>query len=110
MSRGLSNFLGAITAWLCLAPVAFARKPLSMLSTLTPASSAAHHFVNLSFSFIWIAGGIFLVVGGLMTFAPFRLRAPKSDPLSGPAQIDRSIEIDLAWTAIPVLVVLLFFA
>jgi heme/copper-type cytochrome/quinol oxidase subunit 2 len=107
MSHGLSSFLGAITAWLFLAPVAFARKPLSMLSTLTPASTAAHHFVGSSLSFIWIAGGIFLVVSGCLAFAPFRLRARKSDPLSGRAQIYRSTEIHLAWTVIPVLVLLL---
>jgi hypothetical protein len=31
-SHGLSNFFGAIAAWLCLAHVAFTREPLSMTS------------------------------------------------------------------------------
>jgi cytochrome c oxidase subunit 2 len=107
MSHGLSNFFGALAAWLCLAPIAFAREPLSMLSNLAPASTPVHYIANLSFFLIWITGGIFLVVGGLLAFTPFRFHAHKSDPLSGPAQVYRSSEIDLAWTVIPVLVLVL---
>lgn len=110
MSHGVSNCFGAIAAWLCLAPVVFARQPLSMPSTLAPASTPVHYIANLSVFLIWITGGIFLVVGGLLAFAPFRFRARKSDPLSGPAQVCRSTEIDLAWTVIPVLVLVLFLA
>jgi len=53
-------------------------------------------------------GGIFLVVGGLLAFAPFRFRARKSDLLSGPTQVCGNTEIDLAWTVIPVLLLVLF--
>jgi cytochrome c oxidase subunit II len=108
MRYGLSNFLGAIAAWLCLAPVAFAREPLSMSSTL--AATPGHHFANLSPFLIWITGGLFLLVGGLLAFVRFRFRARKSDPLSGPTQVYRSSEFDLAWTVIPVLVLVLFLA
>jgi hypothetical protein len=38
MSHGLSNFSGAMAAWLCLAPVAFARAPLAMPGSLATAS------------------------------------------------------------------------
>ena len=110
MRHGLSNFSGAIAAWLCLAPVALAREPLSMSSTLALASTPAHYIANLSLFLIWITGGISLAVGGLLAFAPFRFRARKSDPLSGRAQVYRSTEIDLAWTLIPVLVLVLFLA
>jgi cytochrome c oxidase subunit 2 len=110
MSHGLSTFSGAIAAWLCLAPVAFAREPLSMLGTLTPASTPAHSIASFSLFLVWCAGGIFLLVGGLLAFAPFRLRARKPDPSSGPAQVCRNTEIDLAWTVIPVLVLVLFLA
>jgi len=110
MSHGVSNFLGAIVAWLCLAPVAFARGPLSVPSTLTHGYTAAHYIANLSLFLIWIAGGIFLAIGGLLAFAPFRFRACKSDTLSWPARVYQSTEIDLAWTVIPVLVLALFLA
>jgi cytochrome c oxidase subunit II len=110
MSHGLSNFFGATAAWLCLAPVAFAREPMSLPSTLALAFTPAHYIANLSLFLIWITGGIFLVVGGLLAFAPFRFSVRKSDPLPGWAQDYRSTEIDLAWTAIPVLVLVLFLA
>jgi len=110
MRHGLSNFLGAIAAWLCLAPVAFAREPLSMPGTLAPASTPTHYIANLSPFLIWITGGIFLAVWGVVAFAPFRFCARKSYPLSGPAQFYASSNIDLAWTAIPVLVLVLFLA
>jgi cytochrome c oxidase subunit 2 len=108
MRHGLSNFSGAIAAWLCLAPIAFARDPLSMPSTLAAAAAPAHYIANPSLFLIWITGGIFLVVGGLLVFAPFRFRARKSDPLSGWAQAYRNTGVDLAWTVIPVLVLILF--
>jgi cytochrome c oxidase subunit 2 len=110
MSHGHSNFFGAIAAWLCLAPVAFAHEPLSMSRSLASASTAVHYIANQSLVLIWFTGGIFLVVGGLLVFAPFRFRARKSDPFSEPAQVYRSTEIGLAWTVIPVLVLVLFLA
>jgi cytochrome c oxidase subunit 2 len=110
MSHGLSNFFGAVAAWLCLAPVAFAHEPLSMPGTLPAGFTAAHYIANLSLILIWITGGIFLVVGGLLAFEPLRFLTRKSDPLSVPARVNRNTEINLAWTAIPVLVVLLFLA
>jgi heme/copper-type cytochrome/quinol oxidase subunit 2 len=110
MSHGLSNFFGAVAAWLCLAPVVVARELLSIPNTLASASSLIHSVANLSFVLIWIAGGIFLVVGGLLAFAPFKSRARKSDPLSGRAQVCRSTGVDLAWTLIPLLVLVLLLA
>ena len=107
MKHGLSNFSGAVAAWLCLAPVAFARESLSLPSTLASASAASHYIANLSLLLIWITGGIFLVVGGLLAYGPFRFRVHKADPLSGPSQIHRGTEIDLAWTLIPLLVLVL---
>jgi cytochrome c oxidase subunit 2 len=108
MRYGLSNFFGAIAAWLCLAPVALTCEPLSTPSTLTPAATPSHSIANLSLFLIWITGGIFLVVGGILAFAPFRLRAPKSDSLSRLAHAYRNSDIDLTWTVIPVMVLLLF--
>jgi hypothetical protein len=75
MSHGLSNFFGAIAAWLCLAPVALTREPLSMSSSLAHAFNPVHYIANLSVILIWITGGIFMVVGGLLAFAPFKFHA-----------------------------------
>ncbi|HMG84161.1 MAG TPA: cytochrome c oxidase subunit II transmembrane domain-containing protein [Terracidiphilus sp.] len=81
-----------------------------MPSALAPGFNPVHYVANPSLFLIWITGGIFLVVGGLLAFAPFRLRTPKTDSLSRPAQAYRNTEIDLTWTVIPVLVLVLFLA
>src|ERR1700735_3832759 len=78
-------------------------------STLAPASTPAHQIFDLSVFVVAITGGIFLVVGGLLAVALYRFRAKKTDPLGEPAQIYGSTQIELAWTVIPVLIVVVLF-
>jgi cytochrome c oxidase subunit 2 len=78
-------------------------------STLAPASTPAHQIFDLSVFVVAITGGIFFVVGGLLAVALYRFRARKTDPLGEPAQIYGSTQIELAWTVIPVLVVVVLF-
>jgi cytochrome c oxidase subunit 2 len=78
-------------------------------STLAPASTSAHQIYALSIFVLSITGGIFLVVGGLLVFAIIRFRARKSDPLTEPPQIYGSTQIELAWTVIPILIVVVLF-
>ena len=78
-------------------------------STLRPASTPAHQIFDLSIFVIAITGGIFLVVGGLLAIALFRFRARQTDPVGEPAQIYGSTQIELAWTVIPVLIVVVLF-
>jgi hypothetical protein len=46
MNQGLFKSFGAIVAWRCPDPAAFALKPLSMPCTLAPASVPTHYVVN----------------------------------------------------------------
>jgi cytochrome c oxidase subunit II len=78
-------------------------------STLAPASTSAHQIFDLSIFVVAITGGIFLVVGGLLAVTLYRFRARKTDPLGEPAQIYGSTQIELAWTVIPVLIVVILF-
>jgi cytochrome c oxidase subunit II len=78
-------------------------------TTLAPESTPAHQIFDLSIFVVAITGGIFLVVGGLLAIALFRFRARKTDPAGEPAQIYGSTQIELAWTVIPVLVVVVLF-
>jgi cytochrome c oxidase subunit 2 len=78
-------------------------------TTLAPASTPAHQIFDLSIFVIAITSGIFLVVGGLLAIALFRYRARKSDPAGEPAQIYGSTQIELAWTVIPLLIVVVLF-
>src|SRR6202034_4329120 len=78
-------------------------------STLVPESTPAHQIFDLSIFVVAISGGIFLVVGGLLAIALFRFRARKTDPAGEPAQIYGSTQIELAWTVIPLLIVVVLF-
>src|ERR1700723_835304 len=78
-------------------------------STLVPESTPAHQIFDLSIFVVAIAGGIFLVVGGLLAVALFRFRARVTDPAGEPAQIYGSNQIELAWTVIPILIVVVLF-
>jgi cytochrome c oxidase subunit II len=78
-------------------------------STLAPASTSAHQIFDLSIFVISLTSGIFVLVGGLLALALVRFRARKSDPLAEPAQIYGSTQIELAWTVVPVLIVVVLF-
>lgn len=94
---------------LWLAGSMLAQGPQKIPSTLVPASTQAHQIFDLSIFVVAITGGIFLVVGGLLAIALFRFRGRRSDPLTEPPQIYGSTQIELAWTVIPVLVVVVLF-
>jgi cytochrome c oxidase subunit II len=99
---------GSASAWLLLnGPMLIAQGTTP--STLAPASTPAHQIFDLSVFVSAITGGIFLVVGGLLAVALYRFRARKTDPLGEPAQIYGSTQIELAWTVIPLLIVIVLF-
>jgi cytochrome c oxidase subunit II len=58
-----------------------------------------------------ITGAIFLTVGGLLLYALVRYRLRKNAPNSSeePAQIYGSNQIELSWTVIPILIVVMLF-
>jgi cytochrome c oxidase subunit 2 len=78
-------------------------------STLAPASTSAHQILDLSIFVISITSGIFVLVGGLLAVALVKFRARKSDPPTEPPQIYGSAQIELAWTVVPILIVVVLF-
>src|ERR1700761_4876673 len=95
-------------AWLLVTSVML-RAQGTTPSTLAPASTPAHQIFDLSIFVVAITGGIFVTVGGLLAVALFRFRARKADPAGEPAQIYGSTQIELAWTVIPLLIVVVLF-
>jgi len=67
----------------------------------TPAESVYH----LSMLVFAVCGAIFLVVAGLLAFTIVRFRR-KADDLREPAQVYGSNRIEVAWTVIPILIVI----
>jgi cytochrome c oxidase subunit II len=88
---------------------AWADGPQSTPSIFAPASTPAQSILELSHFVLTITGGIFLVVGGMLAWAIVRYRERRHDDASEPAQIYGSVQVELAWTVIPVLIVVVLF-
>src|SRR6185295_3341547 len=56
-----------------------------------------------------VTTGIFVAVASLLVYAVARFRKPTDDDLSEPPQVYGSDEVEIAWTVIPVLIVVVLF-
>ncbi len=90
-------------------PTALAQGPQATPSIWAPASTPAHEIVGVSLFVLLITGAIFAAVAGVMVFVIVKFRARESDPEQEPAQIYGSMQVELAWTVIPVLIVVVLF-
>lgn len=88
--------------------LAVGRGPTSIFA---PAATPAHSIFSLSLLVLSITSSIFLVVGGLLLYAVIRYRSRPSDATNPqePAQIYGSTQIELSWTVIPTLIVVMLF-
>jgi cytochrome c oxidase subunit II len=103
-----SQVISMTLAGMCSLPSG-AQAALTTPSILAPASTPAHQIYTLSQFVLVITGAIFVVVGGLLTFVIFKFHARKTDAGHEPAQIYGSTQVELAWTVIPVLIVVVLF-
>lgn len=80
-------------------------------SIFSPAGTPAHSIFGLSMLVLSITGAIFIVVGGLLLYAllRYRHRAGDANALQEPPQIYGSNQIELSWTVIPILIVVMLF-
>lgn len=88
---------------------AAAQGPQSTPSILAPASTPAHEIYGLSLFVLLITGSIFAVVAGLLVFVIIKYRAREGEEPHEPAQVYGSVQVELAWTVIPVLIVVVLF-
>ncbi len=75
-------------------------------SIFAPASTPARLIFDLSLFVVGITGVIFVVVAALLAYAVVKFRARAADASSEPPQVYGSTQVELAWTVIPTLVVL----
>jgi cytochrome c oxidase subunit II len=80
-----------------------------MPTILDPNSTPAHEIYGLSLFVLLITGSIFVAVAGLLAYVVIRYRAREADKEHEPAQIYGSTQVELAWTVIPVLIVVVLF-
>jgi cytochrome c oxidase subunit 2 len=80
-------------------------------SIFAPAATPAQSAYGVSMLVLAITLAIFCVVAGLLLFALLRYRHRPSNSESGqePAQIYGSNQIELSWTVIPILIVVILF-
>jgi cytochrome c oxidase subunit 2 len=80
-------------------------------SIFSPDGTPAQLIFGLSTLVLSFTLGIFLVVGGLLLYAliRFRHRASDANATHEPAQIYGSNQIELSWTVIPILIVVMLF-
>jgi cytochrome c oxidase subunit II len=74
-----------------------------------PASSPAKSIADLSVFVLVITGIIFVVVFALLVYSVVKFRGRTMDAGSEPAQVYGSTQIELAWTIIPILIVVVLF-
>src|SRR6201993_4582464 len=81
----------------------------SIPSIFDPHSTPADSIRHLSFFVLGVPGVIFLVVFSLLSYAVVKFRSRAADTQREPAQVYGSTQIELAWTIIPILIVVVLF-
>ena len=81
----------------------------SSTSIFSPASTPADSIFRLALFVLAITGIIFLIVSSLLVYSAVKFRKRADDDGREPAQIYGSNQLELAWTVIPVLIVVVLF-
>lgn len=82
---------------------------MSPTSIFAPVSTPAGTIFGLSMFVLAVTGAIFVVVFSLLAYATVMFRRKPGDHESEPAQVYGSTQVELAWTVIPVLIVVVLF-
>jgi cytochrome c oxidase subunit 2 len=83
--------------------------PSPVPSIFDPRSTPTKSIYDLSHFVLSITGLIFVVVFALLTYVVVKYRKREGDDGREPAQVYGSTQIELAWTVIPILIVVVLF-
>src|SRR5215467_13052701 len=83
--------------------------PANATNIFAPASPQARSIAQFSVFVLVITGLIFVVVFGLIAYCLVKFRERAKDAGREPAQVYGSTQIELAWTIIPILIVVVLF-
>jgi cytochrome c oxidase subunit 2 len=84
-------------------------QPSSSTSIFAPASTPADSIFGLSLFVLAVTGVIFVIVASLLVYSAVKFRRRQNDDGREPPQIYGSNQLELAWTVIPVLIVVVLF-
>jgi cytochrome c oxidase subunit 2 len=82
---------------------------MSPTNIFAPVSTPAHAIFGISMFMLVVTGAIFVVVFSLLVYAAVKFREKRGDNGREPAQVYGSTQVELAWTVIPVLIVVVLF-
>jgi cytochrome c oxidase subunit II len=82
---------------------------ISQTNIFSPQSTPARSILHLSILVLTTTGIIFVVVSALIVYSISKFRARPASANSEPAQVYGSTQIELAWTIIPILIVIVLF-
>jgi cytochrome c oxidase subunit II len=103
----------AVLLFFCSSVTGVASGPIGRASHGTnifaPASTPAKSIADLSIFVLVITGIIFVVVFVLLVYSVIKFRGRPEDAGREPAQVYGSTQIELAWTIIPILIVVVLF-
>jgi cytochrome c oxidase subunit 2 len=99
-----------VLCWLGTASFAgTAEPPLSPTNIFAPVSTPANTIFGLSVFVLAVTATIFVVVFSLLAYAVVRFRKRTDDDGREPPQVYGSNQVELAWTVIPVIIVVALF-
>jgi cytochrome c oxidase subunit 2 len=98
-------------AWCGFAAITLSAVVGDPTNIFSPAGTPANSIFSLSMLVLGITTAIFLVVAGILTYVliRYRSRASGGDSEQEPPQIYGSNQIELSWTVIPILIVVMLF-
>jgi len=86
-----------------------ADRSLSPTNIFAPVSTPAHSIMGLSLFVLAVTAGIFAIVFSLLVYCVVKFGKPVDDNGREPPQVYGSNQVELAWTVIPVLIVVVLF-
>ena len=107
--RGVSYFRGGMFFAAFTALAEPAHSPLSPTNIFAPVSTPAQSIFDLSLFVLTITAAIFMVVFSLLAYAVVKFRRRDTNDRREPVQVYGSTQVELAWTVIPVLIVVVLF-
>jgi cytochrome c oxidase subunit 2 len=109
--RRIQWALGSMVGFLLAVQPVFGNPedPPQLPNMFKPQSTPAHSIFHLSLFVLSICAVIFVIVFSLLAYSVIKFRKRANDDGSEPAPIYGSNQIELAWTVIPVLIVLVLF-
>jgi cytochrome c oxidase subunit 2 len=111
LGRNIAGIAVLIAGGLLAAPLCCGAPtdPSQIPSIFKPQSTPANSIFHLSLLVLAITGIIFTVVFSLLVYAVAKFRKRGNDDGREPAQVYGSNQVELAWTVIPILIVLVLF-